>query len=162
MIFLTVGTQFGFNRLVKAVDEAIEQGVVQEAVFAQIGPGSYLPKRMEYVLSLDKKEYDKILNSCEAMISHAGMGSISLTLKMGKPLLVMPRSKQFREVVNDHQIDTARKFEELGHILVAWDERQLQQKIQELGTFVPRPRNAQPETVATRIREFIDGLADQR
>ena len=107
MIFLAVGTQFGFNRLVKAVDEAIEQGIVQELVFAQIGPGSYLPKQMEYALSLEKKEYDKVLNSCKAMISHAGMGSISLALKMGKPLLVMPRSKRFREVINDHQMDTS-------------------------------------------------------
>ena len=54
MIFLAVGTQFGFDRLVKVVDEAIGRQLIQDTVFAQIGPGSYLPKRMEYVVSLEK------------------------------------------------------------------------------------------------------------
>ena len=40
MIFLAVGTQFGFDRLVKVVDEAIGWQLIQDAVFAQIGPGS--------------------------------------------------------------------------------------------------------------------------
>ncbi len=158
MIFLAVGTQFGFDRLVKVVDEAIGRQLIQDTVFAQIGPGSYLPKRMEYVVSLEKEEFDIVLNSCDAMISHAGMGNIALALKLGKPLLVMPRLKRFGEVVNDHQVDTARKFEQLGHVLAAYNEQELVEKIKLLRAFVPEPRVSQADKVAGRIAEFLDGL----
>lgn len=155
MIFLAVGTQFGFDRLVKAVDEAIEQGDITEPVFAQIGPGAYLPKKMEYVVTLEKEAFDKTLNSCAAMISHAGMGNIALALKMKKPLLVIPRQRKYGEVVNDHQVDTARKFEQLGHILVAYDTNQLPDKIKQLKTFVPKTRVPNRQGVIDRINQFL-------
>ncbi|OPX90614.1 MAG: hypothetical protein A4E53_00918 [Pelotomaculum sp. PtaB.Bin104] len=155
MIFLAVGTQFGFDRLVKAVDQAIEKGLVQDTVFAQIGPGAYLPKRMEYVVSLKKEAFDKTLNSCDSIISHAGMGNIELALKTGKPLLVMPRRKEYAEVVNDHQVDTARKFEQLGHILAAYDPDELIEKIKLLKTFVPKPRIPNRRGIIDRISQFL-------
>lgn len=159
MIFLAVGTQFGFDRLVKAVDEAIGRQLIQDTVFAQIGPGSYLPRRMEYVVSLEKEEFDTVLNSCDAMISHTGIGNIALALKMGKPLLVMPRLKRFGEVVNDHQVDTARKFEQLGHILVAYEVEELPERIEQLKTFVPCKREAQPQAVVERIAQFLTEIS---
>lgn len=159
MFFLAVGTQFGFDRLVKAVDEAIARGVVQDIVFAQIGPGNYLPCRMEYTVTLEKEAFDKILNSCEAIISHAGMGNIALTLKIQKPLLVLPRRKCYGEVVNDHQVDTAKKFEQLGHILAAYDEKELVEKIKLLKTFVPKPRIPNRQGVIDRISSFLESLS---
>lgn len=158
MIFLAVGTQFGFDRLVKAVDEAIDRGLVQDTVFAQIGLGNYFPKRMEYVTSLEKEAFDQTLNSCEAIISHAGIGNISLALKTAKPMLVMPRRSKYGEVVNDHQVDTARKFEELGHVLVAYDTDELPDKIKQLKTFVPKPRIPNRQGVIDRITRFLSTM----
>ena len=155
MIFLAVGTQFGFDRLVKAVDEAIARGQIQDSVFAQIGPGVYLPKHIEYVVSLEKEMFDQTLHSCEAIISHAGMGNIALALKTQKPLLVMPRLKKYGEVVNNHQVDTARKFEQLGHILAAYDTDELAEKIKLLKTFVPKPRFPNRQGVIDRIGRFL-------
>jgi len=155
MIFLTVGTQFGFDRLVKAVDKAIADGLIGQSVFAQIGPGVYEPKHMEYVVSLEKDKFDQTLYSSEAIISHAGIGSITMALKAQKPLLVVPRRKIYGEVVNDHQVATARKFEELGHILVAYDTDQLPEKIKLLKTFVPKPRIPNRQDVIDRIAKFL-------
>lgn len=158
MIFLAVGTQFGFDRLVKAVDDAIEKRVVQDEVFAQIGPGQYKPAAMKYVVNLEKEEFDKTFNSCDVMISHAGMGNISLALKANKPLLVLPRLKQYGEVVNNHQVDTARKFEQLGHILAAYDEKDLAAKIKLLKTFTPKPRVPNRQGVIDRVADFLQPL----
>lgn len=155
MIFLAVGTQFGFDRLVKAVDEAIAGGLIQESVFAQIGPGQYLPKRMDYVVSLEKDTFDKKLQFCDAIISHAGMGNMALALEINKPLLVLPRRSKYGEVVNDHQVDTARKFEELGHVLVAYDTEELPEKIKQLKTFIPKPRIPNRQGVIDRITTFL-------
>ena len=158
MIFLPVGTQFGFDRLVKAIDEAINNRIIQEEVFAQIGPGEYKPNSMKYVINLGKEEFEQVFQSCNAIISHAGMGNIALAMKTQKPLLVLPRLKKYGEVVNNHQVDTARKFEELGHILAAYDENQLIEKIKLLKTFVPKFRIPNRQGVFERINTFLNAL----
>jgi len=158
MIFLTIGTQFPFDRLVKAIDDACGRGLVYEDIYAQIGQSTYIPKNFDYVSLLDKSIYDDHFANASTIISHAGMGTISMAMELNKPLLVMPRSAKHGEVVHDHQFDIAEKFSQAGHILVAWDERQLPEKIAALVTFIPRSRKAQPAAVVKRIREFLDGL----
>ncbi len=158
MIFLTVGTQFAFDRLVRAVDAASERCLIDEDIFAQIGESRYKPKNFDFVPSLNKASFDKHLTDASAVIAHAGMGTITMALNMMKPLLVMPRLAKYKEVVHDHQVDIAEKFGEAGHILVARDETELPQRIVELRTFIPAPRVAQPEAVSARIKTFLDGL----
>lgn len=158
MIFLPVGTQFGFDRLVRAVDEAILKKIIEDEVFAQIGPGDYKPVAMKYVVNLGKEEFDRVFQSCNAIISHAGMGNIALAIKAQKPLLVLPRLRKYGEVVNNHQVDTAKKFEEMGHILVAYDENELIEKIKLLKTFVPKPRIPNRQGVIDRIAAFLNSL----
>ena len=155
MIFLTVGTQFGFDRLVRALDQCLEDGVIGDEVIAQIGPGRYQPKNMQSIVTLERDAFDAMLQSCDAMISHAGMGSITLALSLAKPLLVMPRRKKYGEVVNDHQVDSARRFEELGHLLVAYDTDELTKKIMILRTFVPTLRAANRQGVIECITTYI-------
>ena len=160
MIFLTVGTQFPFDRLVKSVDQAFDGRLINEEIFAQIGETSYKPLNFESVVSLEKNVFDKRLREASSVISHAGMGTITMALKNHKPLLVMPRLKRYREHVNDHQVATARKFEELGHILAVYDAKDLPNGIRKLKNFVPKERKANPEAVADRIHRFLNSLQD--
>ena len=148
MIFLTVGTQFPFDRLVAAINRLFEEGVMHDEVFAQIGQSPYQPRHFEAVVSLEKKAFDDRFQRASAVISHAGMGAITMALDQGKPLLVMPRQRRLHEVVNDHQAALAEKFAALGHLLLARDETQLGGKVEQLRSFVPRPRHAHPEVVA--------------
>jgi UDP-N-acetylglucosamine transferase subunit ALG13 len=158
MIFLTIGTLFEFDRLVRAVDELISSGNIQEEVIAQIGPGKYKPQSMKYIESLEKSEYEKVIQQCSALISHAGMGSISMAIKYQKPLIVMPRLKKYGEHVNDHQLHTALKFEELGYILAAYDENELVEKIKLLKTFIPKSRVPNRQGVIDRISSYLNSL----
>jgi UDP-N-acetylglucosamine transferase subunit ALG13 len=158
MILLTVGTQFPFDRLVAAIDRLFDEGVMYEDVFGQIGDSVYKPRNFEAVASLEKKAFDDRFRGASAIISHAGMGVITMALDHGKSLLVMPRQRKYREVVNDHQVALADKFEALGHILVAHDETQLKAKVEQLRSFVPRPRKADPDVVARRISRFLEVL----
>jgi len=155
MIFLTVGTQFPFDRLVKAVDTLVGRNGFDEEIYAQIGNSSYQPRNFKAIPSLEKTVFDKYICEASCIISHAGMGTITMALENHKPLLVMPRLKRHREVVNDHQVSIAKKFEELGHILVAYTEEELPDKLRELKTFVPKPRENQAKAVADRIAEFL-------
>ncbi len=158
MIFVTVGTQFPFDRLIKAVDTALETGQVNEQVFAQTGEGSYKPRNFPTKPSLEKESFDEYVRQATGIISHAGIGSINIAMAYDKPMLVMPRLKKYGEVVNDHQVAIARKFAESGHVLLANDEEELLEKIKELPFFIPRQRIAQPELVTRRVMGFLDEL----
>jgi len=155
MIFLTVGTLFPFDRLVKAVDMTIGKNNGYEKVFAQVGKTDYELKNIEYTAILENSNFDKIMADADYLISHAGIGTITMALELDKPLLVMPRRKKFKEHVNDHQLATARKFEELGHVLVAYTEEELPDKLKELKAFVPKARKNQAKKVARRIAQFL-------
>jgi UDP-N-acetylglucosamine transferase subunit ALG13 len=160
MIFLTVGTQFPFDRLVRAVDSIIDKGLISETLFAQIGESSYKPRNFESAACLEKGVFDDYMRQASEIIGHAGMGTITAALSNHKPLLAMPRLKRYREVVNDHQLAIAKKFSELGHILVAYDTADLPERISQLKSFVPKERKANPEAVADRIIRFLNSLQD--
>jgi len=162
MIFLTVGTQFPFDRLVKAVDEAVGEGVLSEQVFGQIGASSYRPKNFESVPELEKSVFDKYFGEADSIISHAGMGSVTMALESRKPLLVMPRLSKYGEVVNNHQVEIARKFEQAGHLLAVYDAGNLPGKIEELKSFVPQERKPRPDLVAARISAYLKELQESR
>jgi UDP-N-acetylglucosamine transferase subunit ALG13 len=161
MIFLTVGSQFPFDRLVKAVDQAFEGGQLNGEMYGQIGETSYQPRNFRAVPYMEKQAFDDCMQEASAIISHAGIGTISMALDRGKPLLVMPRLKIHGEAVNDHQMAIVRKFEEQGHMLVAYDVDELSEKIKRLKTFVGTKRKARPEAVAQRIAEFLSELVNR-
>ena len=160
MIFLTVGTQFPFDRFVKAIDDVFNEGLIDEEIFSQIGKSSYKPCNFEAVSSLENSLFAKYMQEASCVISHAGAGTITMALEYKKPLLVMPRLKKYGEAVNDHQLDIAKKFEQNGHLLVAYEIGKLPAKIEELKSFVPKKRQTQAEVVAGRISTFLNELCE--
>ena len=158
MIFLTVGSMFPFDRLIESIDLMLGDGLIDGPIMAQIGDGKYEPQHMPFERFLAKEEYDLRIAKATLLVSHAGAGTIALALRHGKPLLVVPRLRKFKEHVNDHQVATARKFEELGHVLAAYDMRDLPAKLMALGCFVPRKREVRPQDLARRIGDFLQTL----
>ncbi|OHB84933.1 MAG: hypothetical protein A2Z38_02455 [Planctomycetes bacterium RBG_19FT_COMBO_48_8] len=162
MIFLTVGTQFPFDRLVKAVDKAAGINGFDEKIVAQIGGSSYCPENFEAAPSVEKAVFDQHFNEADSIISHAGMGTITMALDHRKPLLVMPRLKKYGEVVNDHQLAIAKKFEQLGYLLVAYGAEDVPIKMKQLKSFVPQERQPCADIVAARISMFLNELSKSR
>jgi UDP-N-acetylglucosamine transferase subunit ALG13 len=158
MIFLTVGTQFPFDRLVRSVDEAMAAESLEEAIFAQIGDSSYRPRHFPYVDFLDKEAFDEQVRKASGLISHAGMGIITLAMEHRKPLLVMPRLKRYGEVVNDHQIAIADGFAGQGYLLAAYGPEELVAAMGKLKFFVPRAKLDQSGQVAARVAAFLGSL----
>jgi UDP-N-acetylglucosamine transferase subunit ALG13 len=159
MIFLTVGTQFPFDRLVESVDAALARNNHDCKIVAQIGSSSYSPRNFEAVALLEKEQFDKYVQQASCIISHAGVGIITTALDNQKPLLVMPRLRRHREVVNDHQLAIAKKFEQSGHILAAYHAREVDEKIRQLVNFVPKARPSQAHLVSQRIMSFLNRLS---
>jgi UDP-N-acetylglucosamine transferase subunit ALG13 len=128
VVFLTVGTQAPFDRLVHGVD-TWAQTLSGETVKAQIGTTKQLPLNLEATGFLAPSDVRNSVKECRAVISHAGMGTILLALQFGKPLLIMPRQAKKMETRNDHQVATANRFHCFPQIVVAKDETELPEKL---------------------------------
>jgi UDP-N-acetylglucosamine transferase subunit ALG13 len=126
MIFVTVGTQLPFDRLVRTVERwAVRQG--RDDVFAQIGPPSaYRPTGIKSAGFLTAAECRSRIEQADLIISHAGMGTIISALELGKQLIVMPRRVEFREHRNDHQSATIAHLAGHASVLVAADDAELE------------------------------------
>lgn len=155
MIFLTVGSMFPFDRLIRSVDEFVASGVIADSIEAQIGDGTYEPKNIPFDRFLSKPDYELKLKRADMIIAHAGAGTIALALQHQKPLLVLPRRKIYAEHVNDHQVATARKFAELHHVLLAPEPEDLPGQLLKLRSFQPRSREIHVEQLADRIGKFL-------
>ncbi|MCE5187081.1 MAG: hypothetical protein LLF76_13240 [Planctomycetaceae bacterium] len=154
MIFLTIGTQEPFDRLIRSVDELVEEGAIADDVVGQTGSG-YRPMHFTSYPILDKSEFERCMEQSRFVISHAGMGSIITAVTLQKPMLVMPRLHKYREHVNDHQFHTALRFEELGVVVTARDKQELKEKLQVMPYFKPARRNCDTDTLIRRIADFL-------
>lgn len=128
MIFVSVGTQLSYDRLIKTVDAWLEKNP-NEKVFFQIAEGEYQPLHGEVQRYVGADKYQEIFESSDLIISHAGMGTIIAGLEAGKSVIVMPRRFALGEHRNDHQMATASRIGELGGAEVAWNEEELISKL---------------------------------
>jgi UDP-N-acetylglucosamine transferase subunit ALG13 len=156
MIFVTVGTQLPFDRMIRTIDDwAATTG--REDVFAQIGPSKYIPRKIQYADFLPADQCRSKIEQAKVIIAHAGMGSIITALELAKPIIVMPRSGDLGEHRNNHQISTAQKFAEQGSIHVAWDEKDLLKQLADIDRIQIKgtcDRRASPELL-TALRDFV-------
>ncbi|NRA03974.1 MAG: glucuronosyltransferase [Myxococcales bacterium] len=154
MIFVTVGAQMPFDRLVLTVDEwARARG--RSDVFAQIGLDGRPPRNIEYTRFLEAAEFKRRIREARVVVAHAGMGTILSALEAGRPILVMPRVGARRETRNDHQLATAQRLRELGRISTAMDEAELVERLDQLD------RIAAPDAISPHASgELIGALRD--
>jgi len=109
MIFVTVGTQLPFDRLIAAVDSWALKNRSEE-IFAQIGNGDYSPENIKFVRYLTKKEFDIAMREASIIICHAGIGSILSAIDYKVPIVVCPRLAKYGEHRNDHQTATVSRL----------------------------------------------------
>ncbi len=129
MIFVTVGTQLPFDRLITAVDDWAGYAEPVNHVIAQIGPTQRRPRHIEWSAFISPPECRRLMREADVIVAHAGMGTILSALELGKPLVVMPRRAALGEHRNEHQLATARWLAESVGVGVAFDEHELARKL---------------------------------
>jgi UDP-N-acetylglucosamine transferase subunit ALG13 len=156
MIFVTVGSQMPFDRLISAIDEWAGRNPGHD-VYAQIGNSTLRPRHMRFTGVMTPAEFSQALRDAQLIVGHAGMGTIITALELGKQLVVMPRLGSLHETRNDHQVATARHFGTQGRVIVAADEAELPGKLDyaiTLNGSAPIESQASPRLLAT-IRAFL-------
>ncbi|MEH6455790.1 MAG: glycosyltransferase [Cocleimonas sp.] len=127
MIFVAVGTQFPFNRLIEYMDAwAAEHG---QEVIAQISDGDYIPKNMKWERFLDGEQYNQNIAEASVFVSHAGMGNIISAREQQTPIIVMNRQFKLGEHRNDHQADGLKWMDKLDGVYAASTQEELNQQL---------------------------------
>lgn len=158
MIFVAVGTQLPFDRMVHAVDRWADASGFPD-VFAQVGPTKQPPRFIPWTQSLTPQEYEAHVDAADVVVSHAGMGTILTCLLKRKPVLVMARHARLGEQRNDHQLATAARLSAMGLLDVARDEHHLAECLDRLTTLAPRAEIGEHAAsgLIDSLRSFIQG-----
>lgn len=119
MIFVTVGTQLPFDRLVRLVDAIARD--LPGPVFAQIGSGNYRPSHMDWRATLKPHEFERFMRSATIVVGHAGIGTVLNARRLRKPVVLFPRRAKLGEHRNDHQLATVRALVGRPGIGIAMD-----------------------------------------
>jgi UDP-N-acetylglucosamine transferase subunit ALG13 len=125
MIFVTVGSQLPFDRLIKIIDQWAETEHQDQNIFAQIGNSEYKAKNIEFCQNMSPDDYNAYFEKADIIVAHAGMGTIISALEHGKPLIILPRLACNGEHRNDHQLATSKHFANFENIYVENTESEL-------------------------------------
>ena len=167
MIFVTIGSAFPFDRLIRAMDAWAETTGRGDECLAQIGEGAYRPAHMDWRTSLTESDFAATVKAARVVVSHAGMGSVITAMRHQTPIVLLPRRLAAGEHTTDHQMATARWLEDKPGVFIAQGETELAARIAAAdawtgdGTALPpfAPKEF-TDRIATQIRAWT-GSADQ-
>ena len=155
-IFIVVGTQEPFDRMIKAIDDWANMNP-GHSIFAQVSRAQYQPKSFQFTDFITPELFDARFNEADLIISHAGMGTIISALANGKPIIVMPRLAGNHEHRNDHQLATAKSFEKLGFVKAVYTDQDMHEALGSAQTLKAAETigpHASPELIKS-IQKFI-------
>ena len=159
MIFVTLGTNDEeFTRLLKAIDKEIENGTIKEKVIVQAGCTKYKSKNMEILDLVPRDEFDRLIEECDLLITHGGVGSILTGINKGKKVIAVPRLSKYKEHGNDHQLQIVDNFSERKYIIGVKDMNKLGKAIEKARTFKPQKFVSNTHNIINMIEEYIDSL----
>jgi UDP-N-acetylglucosamine transferase subunit ALG13 len=126
LVLVTVGTDHHrFDRLMQWVERWIAFGG-GESVRCVVQHGSSTPPAgAECHRLLPNARLNLLMESAAAVVAHGGPGTIMSARAAGVVPIVVPRSPQHLEHVDDHQVLFSRRLAAEGRIVVAEDEADL-------------------------------------
>ena len=157
MIFITVGSQkFQFNRLLRKIDDLIQNGVIAEKVFAQVGYSDYIPRNFAYKQFLDREEFAAMLTHADIVITHGGSGSIVGAVKNGKKTIAIPRKAKYKEHVDDHQMQIIEQFSKNNLICACEDCEKLEEALMTVRKTQYKSYQSSTKDIINSIIKFIE------
>jgi len=120
MIFLSVGTQLPFERVVGYLQQWLDEQPRPVQAFGQVATDASTAS-FPTVRALIGEQFLQKVAACDVFVSHAGMGNIITAIEHGRPIVIVPRLAAKGEHRNDHQLDTAARFNAYEGVFLADD-----------------------------------------
>ena len=90
------------------------------------------------------------------IITHGGVGSIISCIKLSKKVIAVPRLKEYKEHVNDHQIQIVSEFNNSGFIKGVSHVEELEDVISKIPEFNPKQFVGNNSKMLKIITDYID------
>jgi UDP-N-acetylglucosamine transferase subunit ALG13 len=161
MIFLTVGTQLPFDRLVRSVDRWCEQTNVSDVVGQLALRGArqgYQPRRFRWFSFMEPSEFEHHFDIADMIVAHAGMGAIITAIMKAKPILVLPRRAALGEQRNDHQLASVERIRNREGVFVARDEDDVPRQLMVMRERCAQDRITSPDACPCADERLISEL----
>lgn len=157
MILVTLGTQDkSFIRLLSTLEHQFELGLIHDEIIVQSGYTKFDSKFMTLIPYFSQDELDQYRQNAECIITHGGVGSILDGCRYGKKIIGVARLKEFKEHINDHQIEICEQFSKDGYILYAKDLDDIPRLINEIKLFIPKKYVFDNQKLLVHIKSVID------
>lgn len=157
MILVLLGTQANsFNRLLDKIQEMINKKVITEEVVVQAGRTKYESKDMEIYSLMPEEKLKELMEKANLVITHGGVGSIVLALKMGKKVIAVPRLSAFGEHINDHQIQIVDSFDKQEFLIGLTEVDDMEKALKKAKDFKPKKFKSETEHMIKLIEDFIE------
>ena len=157
ILYATGASQFPFDRLLRAV-QARPDG---ERIVVQHGCSAVQPEDAECVDFLPMPELAALVREARVVVTHAGVGSILLCLTNGRSPVVVPRLKRYGETVDDHQLESARRFAEAGLVTLVEDPAELPSALAATGESAVAPPSGESGLVR-ELRTYLQETIEPR
>jgi UDP-N-acetylglucosamine transferase subunit ALG13 len=116
MIFATVGTHHQpFARFLAALRE------LDDEVIVQYGRNERPEWAARAEAFMPFKDILECMRTADAVVTHAGVGSILSASTLGQVPIVVPRLARLGEHVDDHQVELSRALGRGGRVVVVWE-----------------------------------------
>ena len=160
MILVMLGTQNNdFHRLLEEIEKNIENGNINEEVVVQAGFTKYKSDKMKIFSLTSKEKLEELIKKADLIITHAGIGSIQMSLEQNKKVIAVPRLKKYKEHVNDHQKDIEGKLAEKGYLIGIDDVSKLGFALKKVKKFIPKKyEKPKSDEIIYIIKTFIDKI----
>jgi UDP-N-acetylglucosamine transferase subunit ALG13 len=133
MIFVILGThERPFYRLVEEIDRLCLQDKIKEKVIVQLGFTDYnfKAKNVKAFKYLPQNEFEKYMKKAKILITHGGAGSIMSAVRLGKPVIAVPRREKFGEHADDHQLQIVKEMSKNKAIIPVYEIKELEKAIE--------------------------------
>ena len=157
MILVTLGTQDkSFVRLLEALEKQCESGLILDEIIVQSGYTKFDSKNMKLIPYFSQDELDQYRQNAQCIITHGGVGSILDGCRYGKKIIGVARLKEYKEHINDHQIEICEQFSKDGYILYAENLEDIHRLIDQTKSFEPKKYIFDNKKLIMHIKSVID------
>ena len=151
--FISLGnSKQSFHRLLDQIP--LIQEILPKPIIIQRGVTSFSSTIFEVHDFLDNEVFKKTIEASKLIITHGGAGTMLNSIKAGKVPIVVPRLKEYNEVIDNHQIEIARCLEKKGKVILVMDPKFLKVSI-EKWSILQKNLKYKKKTVPNQLENYL-------
>ena len=156
LILVTLGTgDKPFPRLLEALEKDLASGKIKDEVIVQAGCTKFNSQYMTIFDLVPIDELNKLIKKCDILLTHGGVGSITMGLKNQKVVVGVARLKEYGEVASDHQLQILENFSKDGLLIHLDDLNNLAETIKKAKKFKPKKYKSNTKNLIKLLENYI-------